>query len=805
MKKMLEKTSVITKDLFSFFKSAELYILKFRDGNNIKKLIHRFSSFHEVILKLNELNELPKFNFNHYDDQLDLILSKIEFYDHPLLKKIAQYFNLFYIKYSTNKNFGEVGRQLGQEFRKSPNIMNMAKLLATLVRGFEEVMPFTTYLIQVLAIGSFLIHYTKENKNHGRIAQIKTGEGKSMIIAILALSNALMGYFVDVITSTHYLAERDQVEFKKLFSLFGVSSSHITKQNPLKEDYNGIILYGTNTDFEFTLLRERVFLQNKWRTQPLDQNHLVQRKYHVSIVDECDNPFLDTELNSARIAYSSNDHFNWVYDPIFKYIKNALNLNINEIRQILSEFEGGIHQKELIQITDEKIQQWLNGAKIALSKTINKDYIVGSNEELQKREIQIISSDSGRTQYGSRWCGSIHEFVEVKEGLIPEEESCIIGSISHPTYFQNYQTIFGLTGTVGEEIEKNEIQKIYDVELYHLPRNFKEKLIIENPEVLETKELKCQRIIELIKENRLRQPMLIILESIKESLEFSNRVREQGYPTFVLNDVQKEKEEYILEKAGDIGNILISTNAAGRGTDIILSQRAIQVGGLYVILGFFPQNSRIEYQGIGRAGRQGQPGKAKIVFSKDESFVKNLTTFKFSRIPQIEEDIIKYYYHTRNSFIKEEFEHRIKYTNIEKIYYSILCDFFDFKQFLLDLCKKPEVKNIMGSEMEPYSKFLMNHIDQLWANYYSEMVSKRKISITDTRENLFTSFLDYFLKEIEIIQSHDSHFKNFGKTIFIEIIERIKMNIDMMKTTHLPSIKISFLLIVFIIFIKVMS
>jgi len=772
--KLLKKASTISEELFSFVKSAEYYIVKTRDVQSIEKLIHHSNSVKEVIFKINKLNEIPEFSFNQYNDKLEELLSRIEFYDTSLLKEIAQHFNKYYIEYSTNKNFEEFGRQFGKEFRDSPTIINMAKLLAIVTRGFEEVMNFTPYLIQILAISSFLLHYTKGSKNHGRIAQIKTGEGKSMIIAILGLCNALMGYFVDVITSTHYLAERDQIKFKKLFSLFGISSCAITKQNPLKEDYNGIILYGTNTDFEFTLLREGIFIQNKNWTQPLGKKQLVKREYHVSIVDECDNLFLDTALNSARIAYTANYHYNWVYHPIFNYVKRAINPNIDEIRQILSRFEKGIHQKELNQISDKVLQKWLNGAKTALERTLNQDYIVGFNEQLQKKEIQIISNDTGRVQYGCRWCDSIHEFVEVKEGLIPEEESSIIGSISHPTYFQNYKTIFGLTGTVGEEIEKNEISKIYNIELYHLPRNFKERLVIEKPEILRSKKQKCQRIVEIIKRNTMKQPMLVILESIQESIEFSNKLRDQGFSTLVLNDTQKEKEEYILEKAGNIGSILISTNAAGRGTDIILSKEALEVGGLYVILGFFPRNSRIEYQGIGRAGRQGQPGKAKIVFSEDETFVQNISAMPYTIPITYENDKVKYYYTIRNAYIERESKRRIKHTEMERVYYGVLCNFFAFKRFLLQLFEKYEIKNIMRSELETYSKFLMSQIDQLWANYYSEKVSKRNLISSDNDEKLFTTFLEYFLKNIKLKQSSDPYYKKFKNNIFIQIIETIK-------------------------------
>ncbi|ORX47663.1 ankyrin [Piromyces finnis] len=731
MKKLLDKNSTISKEFLSLVKATELYIIKFRDIKMATKILNTKSeSISNIIIKFNKLNKLPEFNFYNYVDKLDSLLDKIEFNDKFMLKEIALHFNTYYTEYNTCKNFSELGRQIGQEFKYNPTLKNIAKLLAIISRGFEETLNYTPYLIQILAIASFLIHYKKKT-NHGRIAQIKTGEGKSMIIAILALSNALMGYFVDVITSTHYLAKRDQIKFKKLFSLFGVSSSNLAKQYLIKEDYNGIILYGTNTDFEFTLLREGLFIQNKNRTQPLGKNELVERKYHVAIVDD------------ANIAYNSQYHYNWVYGPIFDYVKTAMNPNVPTIRKILSTFEDGIHREQLHQIKDEKINEWINA-------------------NYKKKEIQIISSNTGRIQYGSKWNRSIHEFVVIKEGLTPEEETSVIGSISHPIYFQNYQTIFRLTGTIGEEIEKREISKLYDVELYNLPRNFKEKLIIEEPEIYQTKEQKYQRIIKLIRNNTLKQPMLILLENIHESIEFSMKLNRLGIGNLVLNDAQKEKEEYILEKSGNIGNILVSTNAAGRGTDIILSKEALQVGGLYVILGFFPQNSRIEYQGIGRAGRQGQPGKAKVIFSKDESFVKPMLLMKYKNLN-----------HNTNT---EHYSYYYKVRKKKNKYFIVLLKFFFFKRFLSSLFELSVIKNELGSEIEPYSKFIMNHIDQLWANYYSRITSNKNPSLSPPfiHKTVFTNFLEYFLNELKLIQIRDSYYNDYQHNIIIKMIENFK-------------------------------
>ena len=273
----------------------------------------------------------------------------------------------------------------------------------------------------------------------------------------------------------------------------------------------------------------------------------------------------------------------------------------------------------------EKLNLLLESAKIAKNKKLNLDYVIGFDEETKSKQIQIVSLDTGRIQYGSRWSNGIHELIEVKEGIEPETESNVIGSISHPTYFENYKILFGLTGTIGEEIERKEIEQIYKIKCYNIPRNFEEKLNMEKMEIYENKNEKFKRIIELVKENKQKgnksQPILIILENIEETIEFGELLQKIKYDFFILNDIQKENEDYILNNMGHPGNILIATNAAGRGTDIIIDENSKNNGGLYVIVGFLPQNSRIEFQAIGRAGRQGNPGKSKIVVSRDEKFV----------------------------------------------------------------------------------------------------------------------------------------------------------------------------------------
>ena len=780
--------------LFNFFLLSKQILLK--DGideyDNIIEQINQDKSFAEIIpsLYINVSNR--EINLN-VEKEIYPILDKInlEEEDKKNIENIANLIQKYCKKYESCKYFKNIGKKIGENFKKSPNLKNLSKLITIIYIGVVSIMNMHPYLIQCISISLFLLHYLDiyKNKNlnyKGRLAQIKTGEGKSLIIAMLSLANALMGNFVDVITSTHYLAERDQLKFKKLYDEFGVSSSNITKSKPSKLDYNGIILYGTNTDFEFSLLFEGIYKYRKMVTVPLnsEDGSSIERTYDVAIVDECDNLFLDTAKNSARISHPSKYHYNWIYPIIYDYFnKNENNLDIKELRDKLLNYEEYKYSKDLERISDKRLKEYLDNAKIARNKTLNRDYIIGYDEKNKSKQIKIVDSNTGRIQHGSRWSDGIHEFVEVKEGIEPKTENNIIGSISHPTYFENYKILFGLTGTIGEEIERKELNKIYKVKSYDVPRKSKELLIQEKMEIYKTKDLKYNRILDIIKENNenKKQPILIILENIRETLDFGNKLKKLNYEFYTLNDVQKESEEYILDNSGHCGRILLATNAAGRGTDIIIDDLSKERGGLYVIIGFFPQNSRIEYQAIGRAGRQGNPGRSKIIVSEDEEFIF------LSKNKKDEESLYKF----RKLSVEQISKNRIDFFEKEKIYYYILKQYFLFKDFMICLfdnttfnycfdCLYDIEENI---NYEFYKKFTLSKIDDIWSEFYSDLVKDRnKEGKLDINKNYFISFMEKVqnewpncLKEVYI----ENYENNLKSDIIAKIMKTLKNEIYM--------------------------
>ena len=519
---------------------------------------------------------------------------------------------------------GKEAQQLGSQLLLNrDNQLLLFAIIRQSIRLQFGILPNSTQIITALAILS------AHDGLKGRIAQVRTGEGKSTIITIVATFLACQGRIVDIITANHYLANRDQNKYKDYYKYFGISCSHICKRPPKPEHFDAQVVFGTNTDFEFSIMFDAI---QDTRLRFISINGLKQpRICDAVIVDEVDNLFIDTALNSARIANPSSRDVSWVYEPLWCALQENQFLFLTStqyIRMALKNYQNGRFSSQVDTFPDDILITWRDSALGASRKRLDHDYVICPSEDNdEKLKVVIVDPDNtGRLMIGSRWSNGVHEFVEVKNHLKPKTQSDTAAALSHPAFFNLYKNIYGLTGTMGEDIERNEVADIYKVTSFdvppHKPCNRKE----EPCKILSCRIEHIEALVDEIRKKQVaRRPVLVLFPTIRESELFSMFLRERKIIHFVLNEKQKEDEDFIIAKAGESGQLTIATNLAGRGTDIILSSESLDAGGLHIIFTFFPVNLRVEEQGYGRAGRQGQPGTCNMILSLDDPLICSLT------------------------------------------------------------------------------------------------------------------------------------------------------------------------------------
>ncbi|GEM_PF-2138966 len=498
--------------------------------------------------------------------------------------------------------------------------IELIAIIREVIRQEFKILPHKTQLLAVLG----MLNYPRQLK--GRIAQMKTGEGKSTVVTILATFLACRGRFIDVITVNHSLAMRDQEKYKNYYAYFGLRCSHICDRHPTKEAFDAEIIFGTNYDFEFSYLFESLGMTHVRGSRPCD----------IALVDEVDSLMIDSAMNSARIANASSVDVSWVYQPILLKLQELgeerfSSLSNAQMRSILSHYQQGFYANIVADLTDTQIVDWQTHAVEVRKKIAGFHYVITHDasdhaDGHQKKQIVIMDNTTGHQSKGCQWQGGLHQFVQIQNGIAPSPENNTIAALSHPAFFGLYPEIYGLTGTVGESVEREEIESIYHVGIFDVPTH---RLILRQKElggVATDKDQHYGKIIASIKLHRAKgQPILILFNNVNESNEFTKKLRSEQVDCLVLNGVQKEDEKFIIARAGVAGQVTVATNMAGRGTDIILSTDAKNAGGLHVIFAFYPSDIRVEEQGFGRAGRQGQPGTGEMILSfLDPTIIKLL-------------------------------------------------------------------------------------------------------------------------------------------------------------------------------------
>lgn len=464
----------------------------------------------------------------------------------------------------------------------------------------------------VQLIGGITLH-------RGNIAEMRTGEGKTLVATLPVYLNALTGKGVHVVTVNDYLAKRDSEWMGKLYRALGLSVGLIVANldyNQRKLAYASDITYGTNNEFGFDYLRDNMVIHAE---------QMVQRPLNYAIVDEVDSILID-ESRTPLIISGPGERSTDSYYTLAKVVPQLVageDYTIDEKQKTIAPTESGIAKVEKML----KIENLYDSANLELNHLLNaslrayammhrdKDYVVKDGQ------VVIVDEFTGRLMFGRRYSDGLHQAIEAKEGLKVERESQTLASITFQNYFRMYDKLAGMTGTA--KTEEQEFNNIYGLEVYEIPPN-RPLLRKDLPDLIfKTKKAKYKAVVkDVVERHKKGQPVLVGTTSITQSEQLSDMLLKSEVPHNVLNAKHHEKEAEIVANAGQRGMVTIATNMAGRGTDISLGEGVAELGGLHILGTERHESRRIDNQLRGRSGRQGDPGSSQFFLSLEDDLMR---------------------------------------------------------------------------------------------------------------------------------------------------------------------------------------
>ncbi|MBT5551735.1 MAG: preprotein translocase subunit SecA [Nitrospina sp.] len=478
-----------------------------------------------------------------------------------------------------------------------------------------EMRPF-----DVQIIGGVVLH-------EGKIAEMKTGEGKTLMATLPVYLNALTGKGVHVVTVNDYLATRDSAWMGKIYNFLGLSVGmiyHDIPEDERKAAYAADVLYGTNNEFGFDYLRDNM---------KFSKDQMVQRELNFAIVDEVDSILIDearTPLIISGPAEESTDKYYKVNQVVPKLNKEEHYLIDEKAKTAALTDEGVAMMEKLLNVenlydpSNIETLHCLNQAVKAHGLFKNEvDYVVNDGE------VVIIDEFTGRMMSGRRYSDGLHQALEAKEGVKIENENQTLASITFQNYFRMYEKLAGMTGTADTEAE--EFGSIYKLEVVVVPTN--QPMIREDyPDVIyRTESEKFDAVIEEIQElNAIKRPVLVGTISIERSELLSKNLKKAGIKHNVLNAKHHVQEAEIISQAGQPGAVTIATNMAGRGTDIVLGEGIPELGGLHILGTERHESRRIDNQLRGRSGRQGDNGSSRFYLCLEDDLLRIFGSDKIS-------------------------------------------------------------------------------------------------------------------------------------------------------------------------------
>ena len=464
----------------------------------------------------------------------------------------------------------------------------------------------------VQLIGGICLH-------RGNIAEMRTGEGKTLVATLPVYLNALTGNGVHVVTVNDYLATRDSEQMGRLYNFLGLSTGLIVANldyNQRKEAYACDITYGTNNEFGFDYLRDNMVS---------DVSQMVQRPLNYAIVDEVDSILIDearTPLIISGPGQRSTDNY-YKLAKIVPHLVKDEDYTIDEKQKTIAPTDSGI----------AKVEKMLGVENLYDSENIELNHLLGASLRayammhrdtdyvVKDGEVVIVDEFTGRLMFGRRYSDGLHQAIEAKEGLKVERESQTLASITFQNYFRMYKKLAGMTGTA--KTEEKEFIDIYGLEVLPIPPNKPLARVDLPDQIFKTKAAKYRAVVRnAVERHQTGQPILIGTTSITQSEELSDMLLRAGVPHKVLNAKHHEKEAEIVANAGQMGMVTIATNMAGRGTDITLGEGVPELGGLAILGTERHESRRIDNQLRGRAGRQGDPGSSQFFLSLEDDLMR---------------------------------------------------------------------------------------------------------------------------------------------------------------------------------------
>ena len=476
----------------------------------------------------------------------------------------------------------------------------------------------------VQLIGGIVLH-------EGKIAEMKTGEGKTLAATLPVYLNVIAGKSVHIVTVNDYLAKRDAEWMGKIYKFLNISVGCVNSQTNHEDrpkEYENEVVYATNNEIGFDYLRDNL---------KGDYESLCFKKDTFAIVDEVDSILIDEARTPLVISAESNASIE-LFPKINKIIKlfKESDYELNEEGKSILLTNDGMEFAEKLLLENNLIKegtlqdldnmslnhniiQALRAHKLFIR---DKDYIIKDNQ------IVIVDELSGRAMEGRRYGDGLHQALEAKEGLVIQKENQTIASVTYQNFFRSYSKLSGMTGTA--LTEANEFEGIYNLGVVSIPPNLKVNRNDQNDQIYMTKKEKYDAVINLVEErHEKKQPILIGTTSVENSELISKLLKQNNISHSILNAKQHDKEAEVIEKAGMPGNVTISTNMAGRGTDIKLGNdiedlknQAIETGGLLIIGTERHESRRIDNQLRGRSGRQGDIGESVFFLSLEDDLMR---------------------------------------------------------------------------------------------------------------------------------------------------------------------------------------